>query len=165
MQNDCKVPLKTSVKLKAISCFLGYSVELFGIQSNCLITETILDKHFCLPLIVNVTPKLPLLQFQSAISEVKSFVNSSHRGSSLTLDVTLHRGQRYRVCLFAATTLKARRFRFVTCCYFCKNFVALDVIPVSFNSCSYFLLFSVSFNPLAFCYLLLVFRILEIVSY
>lgn len=111
MQNGYKVPLKTSVKLKVISCFLGYSVELFGIQSNCPITETILDKHFCLPLLVNVTPKLPLLQFQSAISEVKSFVNSSHRGSSLTLDVTLHRGQRYRVCLFAVTALKARRFR------------------------------------------------------
>lgn len=108
---DIQPKITTFVKLKAVFCFLGYSVELFGIQSNCAVIESILDKHFCTPLIVNVTPKLPLLQFQSAISAVKSFVNSSHRGSSLALDVTLHRGQRYRVCLFAVTTLKARYLR------------------------------------------------------
>ncbi|XP_028405958.1 trafficking protein particle complex subunit 9-like isoform X2 [Dendronephthya gigantea] len=71
----------------------GYSVELFGIQSNCSITQTILDKQFSLPLIVDVTPRLPLIQFQSDINDVKSFVNSSHRGSSLTLEVKMYKGQ------------------------------------------------------------------------
>ena len=74
--------------------FLGYSVELFGIQSNCSVTETILDKQFSPPLLVNVTPKLPLVQFQCGIDDVKSFINSSHRGSSLTLEVKIYRGQR-----------------------------------------------------------------------
>ena len=80
----------------------GYSVELFGIQSNCPITETILDKQFSLPLVVNVTPKLPLLQFQSEIKDVKSFVNSNHRGSSLSLEVKMHKGQRYVVLIILA---------------------------------------------------------------
>lgn len=71
----------------------GYSVEVFGIQSNCPITETILDNPLDLPLIVNVTPMLPLLQFQSSISGIKSSINSSHKGSTLFLGVTLYNGQ------------------------------------------------------------------------
>ena len=51
--------------------FLGHSVELFGIQSNCSVTETILDEQFSPRLLVNVTPKLPLVQFQGGISDVK----------------------------------------------------------------------------------------------
>ncbi|CAB4005801.1 methylcrotonoyl- carboxylase beta chain, mitochondrial, partial [Paramuricea clavata] len=93
MQVFNPMPFDIKISKMTLMTEARYSVELFGIQSNCPVTETILDKQFSLPLLVNVTPRLPLLQFQSGINEVKSFVNSSHRGSSLTLEVKLHRGQ------------------------------------------------------------------------
>ena len=74
----------------------GYIVSVFGVESNCKLTEENLENKEDFPVIVDVLPLMPLLQVSTSLPKVRSQPTDpdTPQSAPLVTAVTLYAGQR-----------------------------------------------------------------------
>ena len=74
----------------------GYTVTLFGVESNCKLTQENLENKEDFPVIVDVVPSMPLLQVSTSLPKVRSQPPDpdTPQSAPLVTAVTLYAGQR-----------------------------------------------------------------------
>lgn len=74
----------------------GYTVTVFGVESNCKLTQENLENKEDFPVIVDVVPSMPLLQVSTSLPKVRSQPPDpdTPRSAPLVTAVTLYAGQR-----------------------------------------------------------------------
>ena len=71
-------------------------MSLFGVESNCKLTQEHLENKEDFPVIVDVVPSMPLLQVSTSLPKVRSQATDpdTPQSAPLVTAVTLYAGQR-----------------------------------------------------------------------